>query len=108
MGNQVTILRKDWLPTNSKLLVYYLNRLIFNQRRAPNSELGTNYQLDGIDVCDILTGHQFVIRLCRTLGVPENVTVHDIPATFGPLPHIGITKCATDDIPERVRMMAVV
>jgi hypothetical protein len=83
---------------DEELLAYY-NRLIF-QRMPPNSELGINYRLDGIDVRDTLTGHEFVIRLCRTLRVPENGTVHDIPATFGPLPHIDISKCATDDIPE--------
>jgi hypothetical protein len=82
---------------NETLLVFY-NRLIF--QRMPGSELDIKYQLDGIDVLDTFTKQRFVIRLCRTLRVPENGNVHDIPATFGPLPHVDLSKCSIDDIPE--------
>jgi hypothetical protein len=80
------------------LLIFY-NRLIFH-RMAPNSELKITYHLDGIDIKDTLTGQQSVISLCRTLRVPENGNAHDLPATFGPLPHIEISKCATEYIPD--------
>jgi hypothetical protein len=80
---------------NETLLVFY-NRLVVH--RKPWSELEISYRLDGIHVKNTITQQEHVIRLCRTLRVPENGNVHDIPATFGPLPHIDISECS--DIPE--------
>ena len=86
---------------DERLLEFY-NHLIM-QRRSQESELTIRSRLDGIYVKDTLINEEYRIRLCRTLRVPEVGSSHNIPATFGPLPHIDISKCAGDNVPDSMK-----
>jgi hypothetical protein len=83
----------DGLSINEdeKLLTFY-NRVI-DSRTVAKHELSVRYELDGINVKNNDTGDDLTIRICRTLRVPEDGTVHDMSTTFSPFPMIDTSRC---------------
>lgn len=83
------------------LLAFY-NRYIMN-RRQNQPGLLIRHKLDGIYATDTLMKEDCLVRLSRTVRVPEDGKVHELPATFGPLPLINISKCDEARIPSAMR-----
>lgn len=86
----------------NETLVTFYNRYIMN-RRQNQPELLITHKLDGICATDTLMKEDCLVRLNRTVRVPEDDKVHELPATFGPLPLINLSKCDDARVPPVMR-----
>jgi len=101
-GKSCYDITKGLAMNEDETFLTFYNRFIM-QRRPQTSELTIHSRLDAIYVTDTITNVTSVIRLCRTLRVPEDHSIHAIPSTFGPLPLIDISKCAADNVPDTMK-----